>query len=152
MTDETDETPTPISEEVARQILEEDLAPAVETATEGEAQPEEPTGPQYFESALGEAVQSIYTNLMAMRARGVPGALRHGPTGAHIIVQEIIDNATSPQAYLTAATYAVAAALLGVGFWELPTIQAPEQPVEEKLDEAIEKLQEVMDDNGDADV
>jgi len=118
--------PTPINAEVAAEV-----ASATPDAT---PQPR----PQFFEAALGEAVQSLYTQLMAMKGRGRPGALRHGVTGAHIIVQEILDNAENQSAYLTIAVYSIAAALLGTGYWDLPTIQVEDiKPPEREQEDGI---------------
>lgn len=85
--------------------------------------------PEFFEQVLSEGVHSLYQTVMGFRARGQPGALKHGATGAHIIIQEILDNANNAQAYLTIAAYAISAALLGGGFWVLPTMPEPEEQV-----------------------
>src|SRR5438552_1782896 len=73
----------------------------------------------YFESRLGEGIQSIYGTVAQMKAKGVPGALKYGVTGGHIIIAEILDNATDPMAYLTIAAYAVATAMIAAGHWDL---------------------------------
>lgn len=125
--------------------MADELDAVVEEATAelaGEA-PENPTTdgenpmPQFFESMLGEGVQSVYQTVINWRRQGQRGALRHGVTGAHIVIQEILDGANQPQAYLTIAAYAVAAALLGAGAWELPVIELPEQtlPTEDTASE-----------------
>lgn len=108
-----------------------------EMAQEAEANADQPMKPEYFESVLGEGIQSIYQTVMSMKKRGTPGALRHGVTGAHIIIQEILDNAQNQQAYLTIAAYAVAAAMLGTGWWDLPTI-TPTQQEEQAQDGATD--------------
>jgi hypothetical protein len=108
-------------------------------------QPEAAPQPQYFESVLGEGVQSIYQTVMGMKQRGTPGALRHGVTGAHIIIQEILDNANNQQAYLTIAAYAVAAALLGTGWWELPTIQPSQEDLARMQGQAQENTDGATD-------
>src|SRR5438128_4368677 len=82
---EPEEASTFVDEAAAYLSKEADSPPAEESA----APEEEPT--VYFESRLGEGIQSIYGTVRQMKEKGRPGALKYGVTGGHVVIAEILD-------------------------------------------------------------
>lgn len=120
------ENVTPISDEVLAELkaLEDQIETVPPDAVAEEVAAS--MTPPSFNLILGQGLGSIQQNVLAWRKRGQPGGLKFGVNGAHVLISELLEGATHPQVYLTIAGYAVAAAILAGGMWELELEPEPE--------------------------
>lgn len=92
----------------------------------------EQTEPQvFFEDALLAFLRNVGQRVGKFKSRG--GAHTLGPVAMSVCATEALDlgrSAEDPQEYLSAAAYALAAAMQQGRAWALPLKPAPEQPPE----------------------
>ena len=83
-----------------------------------------PEGPPDFDQRVIMFLNVLLRTVKEQRAR-TSGAIKFGRDGMHVLLVEAADTAqkVGPNGYLSAATYALIAAMISAGQWDEPVVE-----------------------------